>query len=199
MYMETFRLWTTPDTAARKAQNLLRIYLYILSITPSNLQINRAVIPRLGIIQYVGYGRLNNNKHWFRYVFENAQGVISIDINPDSKAHEADMGPTWVLSVPDGPHVGPVNLAILEAIMRPHQTDRFLKNLIWHLRCLYLRIVLRSYKWPVSLVGAKLSVGIILTLTSIIIFYWRTLQIFTFSRQADDIFQNARLNFIIRQ
>ena len=24
------------------------------------------------------------------------------------------MGPTWVLSAPDGPHVGPVNLAIRE-------------------------------------------------------------------------------------
>ena len=31
---------------------------------------------------------------------------------PDSKAHGANMGPTWVLSAPDGPHVGPMNLAI---------------------------------------------------------------------------------------
>ena len=31
---------------------------------------------------------------------------------PDSKVHGANMGPTWVLSAPDGPHVGPVNLAI---------------------------------------------------------------------------------------
>ena len=31
---------------------------------------------------------------------------------PDSKVHGANMGPTWVLSVPDGPHVGPMNLAI---------------------------------------------------------------------------------------
>ena len=31
---------------------------------------------------------------------------------PDSKVHGANMGPTWVLSVPDGPHVGPRNLAI---------------------------------------------------------------------------------------
>ena len=26
---------------------------------------------------------------------------------PDSKVHGANMGPTWVLSAPDGPHVGP--------------------------------------------------------------------------------------------
>ena len=31
---------------------------------------------------------------------------------PDSKAHGANMGPTWVLSAPDGPHVGPMSLAI---------------------------------------------------------------------------------------
>ena len=31
---------------------------------------------------------------------------------PDSKVHGAYMGPTWVLSAPAGPHVGPMNLAI---------------------------------------------------------------------------------------
>ena len=30
---------------------------------------------------------------------------------PDSKVHGANMGPTWVLSAPDGPHAGPMNLA----------------------------------------------------------------------------------------
>ena len=34
--------------------------------------------------------------------------------NIDSKVHGANMGPTWVLSAPDGPHVGPMNLAIRE-------------------------------------------------------------------------------------
>ena len=29
---------------------------------------------------------------------------------PDSKVHGANMGPTWVLSAPDGPHVCPMNL-----------------------------------------------------------------------------------------
>ena len=31
---------------------------------------------------------------------------------PDDKLNGANMGPTWVLSAPDGPHVGPMNLAI---------------------------------------------------------------------------------------
>ena len=34
------------------------------------------------------------------------------EIVPDSGVHAAIMGPTWVLSAPDGPHVGPMNLAI---------------------------------------------------------------------------------------
>ena len=29
-----------------------------------------------------------------------------------NKVHEANMGPTWVLSATDGPHVGHMNLAI---------------------------------------------------------------------------------------
>ena len=31
---------------------------------------------------------------------------------PDSKVHGDNMGPTWVLPAPAGPHVGPMNLAI---------------------------------------------------------------------------------------
>ena len=30
---------------------------------------------------------------------------------PDSQVHGANMGPNWVLSAPDGPHVDPMNLA----------------------------------------------------------------------------------------
>ena len=32
--------------------------------------------------------------------------------NPDSKAHEANMGPTWVLSAPDGPNVGRIYVGV---------------------------------------------------------------------------------------
>ena len=31
---------------------------------------------------------------------------------PDGKVHWANMGPTWVLSSPGGPHVGPMNRVI---------------------------------------------------------------------------------------
>ena len=35
-----------------------------------------------------------------------------VHIIQDSKVHGANMGPTWVLSAPYGPHVGPMNLAL---------------------------------------------------------------------------------------
>ena len=35
-------------------------------------------------------------------------------VNPDSKVHGANMGPTWVLLAPGGPRVGPMNFAIGE-------------------------------------------------------------------------------------
>ena len=38
--------------------------------------------------------------------------AIDTNRSPDIKVHGAKMGPTWVLSAPDGPHVGPMNLAI---------------------------------------------------------------------------------------
>ena len=36
---------------------------------------------------------------------------------PNNKVHGANMGPTGVLSAPDGPHVGPMNLAIEDNVM----------------------------------------------------------------------------------
>ena len=41
-----------------------------------------------------------------------AMMVISLLRFSDSKVHGANMGPIWVLSAPDGPHVDPINIAI---------------------------------------------------------------------------------------
>ena len=51
------------------------------------------------------------SRHWFRESFD-AVAIGPHWIFPDNKVHGANMGPTWVLSAPDGPHVGPMNLAI---------------------------------------------------------------------------------------
>ena len=42
----------------------------------------------------------------------NAQLLSPYCSHPDSKVHGTNMGPTWILSAPVGPHVGPMNLAI---------------------------------------------------------------------------------------
>ena len=44
-------------------------------------------------------------------------GNFCQDSIPDSKVHGANMGLTWVLSAPDGPHVGPMNLAIRDVLI----------------------------------------------------------------------------------
>ena len=44
--------------------------------------------------------------HWHTHEVNPAQCI------PDSKVHGANMGPTWVPSAPDGPHIGPMNLSI---------------------------------------------------------------------------------------
>ena len=50
----------------------------------------------------------------------------------DRKVHEANMGPTWVLSVPGGPHVAPMNLAIRDISFQKCITpDR--KPVLWHI------------------------------------------------------------------
>ena len=47
-------------------------------------------------------------------ILMNGPGMGNI---PDSKVHGANMGPSWVLSNQDGPHVGPMNLAIRDVIV----------------------------------------------------------------------------------
>ena len=42
--------------------------------------------------------------------------------SPDSNVHGANMGPTWVLSSPGGPRVGPMNIAIWVSRDKKHLT-----------------------------------------------------------------------------
>ena len=52
------------------------------------------------------------SKYWS--VVNNNNDIVKD--SPDDKVHGANMGPTWVLSAPDGPYVGPMNLAIRVSI-----------------------------------------------------------------------------------
>ena len=54
---------------------------------------------------------------WTRQFSHKSRKSINGKTNPDSKVHGANRGPTWVLSVRDGPHVGPMYLAIREGML----------------------------------------------------------------------------------
>ena len=64
--------------------------------------------------------------------------------DPDNKVHGANMGPTWVLSAPDGPHVGPMNLAI-----RGEEQSHVLKMeqyvCLLHDICMYVLCMITEY------------------------------------------------------
>ena len=64
--------------------------------------------------------------HIYEKILVRISGVIDYQSNcyaaslkcntyPHNKVHGANIGPIWVLSAPDGPHVGPMNLAIRNA------------------------------------------------------------------------------------
>ena len=43
-----------------------------------------------------------------------SEGLVRRSFLSFEQFHGANMGPTWVLSAPYGPHVGPINLAVIE-------------------------------------------------------------------------------------
>ena len=62
-------------------------------------------------------------EHYFmectQYVWESskiARLSKASDGIPDSKVHGANMGPIWGRQDPGGPHVGPINFAIWDAL-----------------------------------------------------------------------------------
>ena len=50
---------------------------------------------------------------------------------PDNKVHGANMGPTWVLSAPDEPHVGPMNLVIRDSTSEATLIDELIAIINW--------------------------------------------------------------------
>ena len=71
------------------------------------------------------------------------EGEVRDYVIPDSIALEANMGPTWVLSAPDGPHVGPMNPAIRDGM-------ETLSTLLNSLRGIHRVAVESPHKRPVT-------------------------------------------------
>ena len=56
-----------------------------------------------------------DEEYLFRHQVEAITELIYLNI-PDSKVHEANMGPIWGRQDPGGPHVGPMNFAIWDTL-----------------------------------------------------------------------------------
>ena len=56
------------------------------------------------------------------------------NIYPDSKVHGANTGPNWVLSAPNWPHVGPMNLAIRDKVKLTQFSHEKQQSLRWRWR-----------------------------------------------------------------
>ena len=78
------------------------IYIYIRSISPNIL-----VSCFLWMCSYITSGFC-----WYLWV----KGSTLSGRIPDSKVYGANMGPTWVLSAPGGPHVGHMDVAIWDPV-----------------------------------------------------------------------------------
>ena len=65
--------------------------------------------------------------------------------SPDSKVHEAYMGPTWGWQDPGGTHVGPINVVI-----RGYQTATLSQTCTWTGRMLSLLLLLLLLLFPKS-------------------------------------------------
>ena len=59
--------------------------------------------------------------------------------SPESKVHGANMGPTWVPSAPDGPHVGPMNLAIRVSFPNAYHTVVLPQCWLQRQMCFYVK------------------------------------------------------------
>ena len=78
-----------------KWKNKRKVYIYIYIST----------IDILIILLYLCYVKLNN-------FYSDLNQYQIYGLNPDGNVRVANMGPTWVLVAPGGPHVGPMNIAI---------------------------------------------------------------------------------------
>ena len=70
--------------------------------------------------------------------------------HPDSKVHEANMGPIWGRQDPGGPHVGPMNFVIWELSSDP----------VWHLNgvAVIIDIIIISISRIIIIININISI-----------------------------------------
>ena len=95
---------------------------YLTSLEQAKLSVGNWAWTNFHIFCFTAQNKSNHNIYQFHT--ERNLGILPVGLewfiqvaaysSPDSKVHGADMGPTLVLSAPDGAHDGPINLAIRE-------------------------------------------------------------------------------------
>ena len=90
----------------------------------SSLLKNNPVVDCSSFIVFIGTMQINDIKRKnlllkFSPTVSITAGVISTVDAVITQIAKSNIGPTWVLSAPDGPHVGPMNLTIRAVISRP--------------------------------------------------------------------------------
>ena len=83
--------------------------------------------------------------------------------SPDNKVDGANMGPTWVLSAPGGPHVGPIDLAIRVPLSTLARCCLHMSLSTHHHACLWGTLVGARLEandsrwWPSSRIASHIS------------------------------------------
>ena len=97
---------------------------------------------------------------------------LTVGIVRDSKIHGVNMGPTWVLSAQDGPHVGPMNLATrgvmhdwFISIIPYFNSDNglYVPNLCWPWRAFCMVLSLFIQQNPSKIIQTLRKLSILMT------------------------------------
>ena len=139
IYVHTWNIWV---------HFALKVALVCLHVTLPLYQRSAYLDERLKFIKYFS-GTMRRVR--------NSQLILSLYLEakredrgayPDSKVHEANMGPTWVLSALGGPHVGPINFAIRVVYRAAHL---IMCNFISNLSIVFMQFMgLGPFKVPIS-------------------------------------------------
>ena len=112
--------WTNGDLSSVRSSD---IYLRTDELPQPSITKNSFEITHLQL-HLISQGHLNHFVVW-------DVATICENMNPDSKGHGANMGPTWVLSSPGGLHVGPMNFATWELTQDTAKKSKTKHKLWW--------------------------------------------------------------------
>ena len=108
----TQTIMLTPNTAASRLRDVLPLRKYMPATHHRNMKWGCWHI--VWYYQIPLFGQMSIVPKFSPLQFDFEKGVVIFSYiilahidTPDSKVHGANMGPTWVLSAPDGPNVGP--------------------------------------------------------------------------------------------